>query len=100
MAYVLLSGKPAFAGQNISEVVYEVVHIEEQPLSSLQPGIPPKKAAAVHKTLNTTAANFLISDSCQEAVVRSSVAASGNRGNEATNTNQDEPRQSDPYRNE
>ncbi|MCP4445001.1 MAG: hypothetical protein GY811_06600 [Myxococcales bacterium] len=34
---------------------------------------------------NTTAANFLISDSCQEAVVRSSVAASGNRGNEATN---------------
>tara|TARA_R110002073_G_scaffold140253_5_gene290731 strand:+ start:26110 stop:27891 length:1782 start_codon:yes stop_codon:yes gene_type:complete len=52
MVYELLSGKPAFGGQNIPEVVYKVVHVAETPLVELLPNIPPEKAAAVHKALS------------------------------------------------
>lgn len=52
MVYELLSGKPAFGGQNIPEVVYKVVHVTEAPLMELVPSMPPDKAAAVHKALS------------------------------------------------
>ncbi len=52
MFYELLSGKPAFAGQNIPEVVYKVVHVAETPLVELLPDIQQEKAAAIHKALS------------------------------------------------
>ena len=52
MLYELLSGQPAFGGQNIPEVVYKVVHVEEAPLTALVTDIPPDKAAAIHKALS------------------------------------------------
>jgi len=51
MLYELLSGTPAYSGQNIPEVVYKVVHVQEAPLATLVKDIPADKAAAVHKAL-------------------------------------------------
>jgi serine/threonine-protein kinase len=52
MIYELLSGKAAFSGQNIPEVVYKVVHAEPTPIANLVPSLPAEKAAALHKALS------------------------------------------------
>jgi serine/threonine-protein kinase len=52
MLYELLSGRAAFAGQNIPEVVYKVVHVDPEPITSYLPGLPAAKAAALHKAMS------------------------------------------------
>lgn len=49
--YEILSGTPPFSGQNIPEVVYKVVHVDETPIAELVPSISTEKAAALHKAL-------------------------------------------------
>ncbi len=51
MFYELLSGKAAFAGKNIPEVVYKVVHAEPTPLASLCPDLAEHQIAAIAKAL-------------------------------------------------
>ena len=57
MFYELLSGSPPFSGQNIPEVVYKVVHVEEPRLTTLVPGLSEAQADAIHKALAKTQAN-------------------------------------------
>jgi serine/threonine-protein kinase len=52
MVYEMLSGVPAFGGQNIPEVVYKVVHGEPRPIGELVPGVGEAQASAVHRALS------------------------------------------------
>lgn len=52
MLYELVTGRAAFPGQSIPEVIYKVVHGEPKPLSEIAPDLPTHKAAAIHKALN------------------------------------------------
>ncbi|MBL4632669.1 MAG: serine/threonine protein kinase, partial [Kofleriaceae bacterium] len=52
MFYELISGKPAFSGRNIPEVIYKVVHADPTPILELVPSLEAHKAAAIHKALS------------------------------------------------
>ncbi len=51
MVYEMLSGKGAFAGASIPEVVFKVVYEEPRQLGELVGGLPPHVVAAVHRAL-------------------------------------------------
>ena len=51
MAYEMLAGVPAFQGQTIPEVVFQVVYEKEQPLDSLVTGCPSNVSEAIAKAM-------------------------------------------------
>jgi hypothetical protein len=51
IVYEMLSGRAAFLGDSIPEVMFKVVYEEPPPLASLVPGLPPNVLAAVERAL-------------------------------------------------
>jgi hypothetical protein len=51
MVYEMLTGRAAFLGDSIPEVMFKVVYEEPPPLASLAPGLPPNVVAAVEHAL-------------------------------------------------
>ena len=51
IVYEMLSGRPAFGGENIAQVVFKVVYEEPEPLEALVPGLPPHILGAIKKAL-------------------------------------------------
>jgi len=51
IVYEMLTGKPAFGGDNLAAVVFKVVYGEAEPLESLVPGLPPHVLAAIQRAL-------------------------------------------------
>jgi serine/threonine-protein kinase len=51
IVYEMLSGRPAFAGENLAQVVYQVVFEEPAPLGDLVPGLPPAMLRALERAL-------------------------------------------------
>jgi serine/threonine-protein kinase len=51
IVYEMLSGKPAFSGANIPEVVFKVVYEEPQPLVLAVPGLPQAIGGAVTRAM-------------------------------------------------
>ena len=51
IVYEMLTGEPAFSGQNIPEVVFKVVYEQPKPLAELAPDAPPNVIAAVEKAM-------------------------------------------------
>jgi hypothetical protein len=47
----MLSGQPAFAGENLAQVVFKVVFEDPAPLAQIAPGVPPDVRHAIEKAL-------------------------------------------------
>ncbi|MFH1176561.1 MAG: protein kinase, partial [Acidobacteriota bacterium] len=50
--YEMLAGRPAFAGDTIPSILFQVVHRDPVPLTQLRPDLPAAAAAAVAKALS------------------------------------------------
>jgi eukaryotic-like serine/threonine-protein kinase len=57
IVHEMLSGRPAFTGANIPEVVFKVVYEEPAALADGVPGLPPAVAAAVARAMAKSAAD-------------------------------------------
>jgi eukaryotic-like serine/threonine-protein kinase len=51
IVYEMLSGEPAFAGENLAAVVFKVVYEDPAPLAGLVPGLPQSVSDAVARAL-------------------------------------------------
>jgi eukaryotic-like serine/threonine-protein kinase len=51
IVYEMLSGRPAFMGATLAEVVFKVVYDKQQPLSELDPSLPKNVVDAVEQAL-------------------------------------------------
>jgi serine/threonine-protein kinase len=51
IVYEMVSGKPAFMGNTLAEVVFKVVYDKQQPLSAILPTLPKNVSDAVEKAL-------------------------------------------------
>ncbi len=51
IVYEMLSGRAAFAGENLAQVVYRVVFEEPTPLAEIVPGLPPAVVRALERAL-------------------------------------------------
>ena len=52
IAYELLTGSPAFHGENAPTILYQVVHEEPEPMQAMVPNMSPAVAAVVSKALS------------------------------------------------
>jgi eukaryotic-like serine/threonine-protein kinase len=52
IVYEMLTGRPAFEGEDLASVVYKVVFEEPPPLTTLNPTVPRAAEAAVHRALS------------------------------------------------
>jgi serine/threonine-protein kinase len=52
IVYEMLTGRPAFTGENLAAVVFQVVFGQPTPLEELLPGLPPRVVAAVNRALS------------------------------------------------
>ena len=52
IAYEMLSGTPAFAGESVPEVVFKVVYQEPRTLQEVEETLPHEVVAAIHKALS------------------------------------------------
>ncbi|MEM6646703.1 MAG: serine/threonine-protein kinase [Bacteroidota bacterium] len=50
--YELLAGRPAFSGDQISQILYQLVNVQPADLRTLRPDIPPELAAVVMQCLS------------------------------------------------
>jgi len=55
IVYEMLTGRPAFSGENIPEVVFKVVYEQPSPLGEAVPGLPANIVAAVEKAMSKQA---------------------------------------------
>ncbi|HEX9103021.1 MAG TPA: serine/threonine-protein kinase [Polyangia bacterium] len=51
IVYVMLSGRAAFRGESLAEVVFKVVYDKQPPLGGLEPGLPANVVGAVEQAL-------------------------------------------------
>ncbi|GMU02024.1 hypothetical protein KH5H1_61440 [Corallococcus caeni] len=51
IVYEMLAGRPPYSGDNIAELIYQIVHLEPPPLLSLAPGTPPHVVAAITRAM-------------------------------------------------
>ncbi|HEX6838466.1 MAG TPA: serine/threonine-protein kinase, partial [Polyangia bacterium] len=51
IVYEMLSGRPAFMGETLAEVVFKVVYDKQPPLAELEPGLPKNVVDAVEQAL-------------------------------------------------
>ncbi|MEL6189881.1 MAG: serine/threonine-protein kinase, partial [Myxococcota bacterium] len=51
IAYECLSGRPAFAGSSVTQVLLQVLEEDPEPLGRVAPEVPPALAAVVHRAL-------------------------------------------------
>ncbi|RKH55845.1 serine/threonine protein kinase [Corallococcus llansteffanensis] len=51
MIYEMLAGRPPYSGDNVAELIYQIVHVEPEPLLSLAPGTPPRVATAISRAM-------------------------------------------------
>ncbi|MCY1030773.1 protein kinase [Corallococcus sp. BB11-1] len=51
MVYEMIAGQPPYSGDNIAELIYQIVHLEPAPLLSLAPGTPPHVVAAIQRAM-------------------------------------------------
>ncbi|AFE06024.1 putative serine/threonine protein kinase [Corallococcus coralloides DSM 2259] len=51
IVYEMLAGRPPYSGDNVAELIYQIVHLEPPPLLSLAPGTPPHVVAAISRAM-------------------------------------------------
>jgi serine/threonine-protein kinase len=51
IVYEMLAGRPAFVGDNLAAIVFQVVYEDPPPLETLVPAVPPAVVAAVRRAL-------------------------------------------------
>jgi serine/threonine protein kinase len=52
MVWEMLSGRPPFAGDDVSAVFYQVIHLDPQPLGKRAPDLPPAVEAVLRRALS------------------------------------------------
>jgi serine/threonine protein kinase len=52
MIWEMLSGRPPFAGDDVSAVFYQVIHLDPQPLGKRAPDLPPAVEATLRRALS------------------------------------------------
>ncbi len=55
IVYEMISGQPAFAGENLAEVVFKVVYEQPRPLLELAPGAPASVRTAIQRAMEKEA---------------------------------------------
>ncbi|RKG66843.1 serine/threonine protein kinase, partial [Corallococcus exercitus] len=51
IVYEMIAGRPPYSGDNIAELIYQIVHLEPPPLLSLAPQTPPHVVAAIARAM-------------------------------------------------
>ncbi|WP_375759973.1 protein kinase [Corallococcus exercitus] len=51
IVYEMLAGRPPYSGDNVAELIYQIVHLEPPPLLTLAPGTPPHVVAAISRAM-------------------------------------------------
>ncbi|WP_242588659.1 serine/threonine-protein kinase [Corallococcus macrosporus] len=51
IVYEMLAGRPPYSGDNVAELIYQIVHLEPPPLLTLAPGTPPNVVAAISRAM-------------------------------------------------
>ena len=51
MIYEMIAGRPPYSGDNVAELIYQIVHVEPEPLLSLAPGTPPHVVTAIARAM-------------------------------------------------
>ncbi|NBD09443.1 serine/threonine-protein kinase [Corallococcus silvisoli] len=51
MVYEMLAGRPPYSGDNIAELIYQIVHLEPAPLLTLAPQTPPHVVTAISRAM-------------------------------------------------
>ncbi|MCY1047676.1 serine/threonine-protein kinase [Corallococcus sp. bb12-1] len=51
MIYEMLAGQPPYSGDNIAELIYQIVHLEPAPLLTLAPNTPPHVVTAITRAM-------------------------------------------------
>ncbi|NOJ98998.1 serine/threonine protein kinase, partial [Corallococcus coralloides] len=51
IVYEMLAGRPPYSGENVAELIYQIVHLEPPPLPTLAPGTPPHVVAAISRAM-------------------------------------------------
>jgi serine/threonine-protein kinase len=84
IVYEMLSGKPAFQGASLAEVVFKVVYEPVAPLSTVVPGIDPAISAAVERAMAKAPADRFPDVSAFIAALTGRSLATTGRGSVAT----------------
>ena len=51
MVYEMIAGRPPYSGDNVAELIYQIVHVEPEPLLSLAPGTPAHVVTAIARAM-------------------------------------------------
>ncbi|MBZ4372454.1 serine/threonine-protein kinase [Corallococcus sp. AS-1-6] len=51
IVYEMLAGRPPYSGENVAELIYQIVHLEPPPLLTLAPQTPPHVVAAISRAM-------------------------------------------------
>ncbi|RKH02951.1 serine/threonine protein kinase [Corallococcus sp. CA053C] len=51
MLYEMIAGRPPYSGDNVAELIYQIVHVEPEPLLSLSPGTPAHVVTAISRAM-------------------------------------------------
>ncbi|MGE6762260.1 protein kinase domain-containing protein [Corallococcus interemptor] len=51
IVYEMLAGRPPYSGDNVAELIYQIVHLEPPPLLTLAPGTPPHMVTAISRAM-------------------------------------------------
>ncbi|NPD23485.1 serine/threonine protein kinase [Corallococcus exiguus] len=51
IVYEMIAGRPPYSGDNVAELIYQIVHLEPPPLLSLAPETPPHVVTAISRAM-------------------------------------------------
>ncbi|WP_223633475.1 serine/threonine-protein kinase [Corallococcus sp. EGB] len=51
IVYEMLAGRPPYSGDNVAELIYQIVHLEPPPLLTLAPQTPPHVVTAISRAM-------------------------------------------------